>query len=483
MPARRGAQVLQRLREYPHEIWHQGERVPDVTTHPAFTHGVHSLAALYDMQWGHPEEMLYDSPTTGEKVGLSFLMPRTHDDLVRVRTMMGHWANYSLGMMGRTPDYLNRAMMAYAAGAEFLAQADPRFGDHARTYYAYLREHDLTLTHTLINPQVNRAVGPAQQVDPFLAARVKEETDAGIVIRGARMLATLPAADELMVFPSTLLRSTEDDAPYAFAFAISSATPGLRYICRETVDYGRSPYDHPLGARFEELDAVVVFDDVFIPWERVFLYRDITRCNQAYTATGAVVHITHQVVTRTIAKTEFLLGLASLLIDTIGVEQFQHIHEKVTEIWVALETLKAFMRTAEADAQLDQFGVMRPAWDPLDAARHFYPKTYPRLIEIIQLIGASGLVAVPTAADLHGPLTEDITHYYQAARATAAERIPLFRLAWDTALSAFGTRQVLYERFFFGDPVRMAGVVFQTKDRTALMERVRHFLAQSQQEL
>ena len=126
---------------------------------------------------------------------------------------------------------------------------------------------------------------------------------------------------------------------------------------------------------------------------------------------------------------------------------------------------------------------MCPAWDPLDAARHFYPKTYPRLIEIIQQIGASGLVAVPTAADLNGPLAEDIAHYYQAARATAAERIPLFRLAWDTALSAFGTRQVLYERFFFGDPVRMAGVVFQSKDRTALLERVRHFLAQSQHEL
>ncbi len=483
MPARHGTQVLQRLQEHPHEIWHQGERVKDVTTHPAFTHGLHSLAALYDMQWERPAEMLYASPTTGEPVGLSFLMPHTHDDVVRVRTMMRHWANYSLGMMGRTPDYLNRAMMAYAAGAEFLAQADPRFGDNARTYYTYLREHDLTLTHTLINPQANRAVGPAKQADPFLAARVKEETDAGIVIRGARMLATLPTADELIVFPSTLLRSTEEDAPYAFAFAIPSATPGLRYICRETVDYGRSPSDHPLGARFEELDAVVVFDDVCVPWERVFLYRDVPRCNQAYTATGAVVHMTHQVVTRTIAKTEFLLGLASLLIDTIGVEQFQHIHEKVTEIWVALETLRAFLRTAEADAQLDQFGVMCPAWDPLDAARHFYPKTYPRLIEIIQQIGASGLVAVPTAADLNGPLAEDIAHYYQAARATAAERIPLFRLAWDTALSAFGTRQVLYERFFFGDPVRMAGVVFQTKDRTALMERVRHFLAQSQHEL
>jgi 4-hydroxyphenylacetate 3-monooxygenase len=99
--------------------------------------------------------------------------------------------------------------------------------------------------------------------------------------------------------------------------------------------------------------------------------------------------MTHQVVTCTIAKTEFLLGLASLLIGTIGVKPFQHIHEKVTEIWVVLETLRPFLCTAEANAYLDQFDVMCPAWDPLDAARHFYPKTYPRLIEIVQQIGAS----------------------------------------------------------------------------------------------
>src|SRR5262249_56545458 len=139
--------------------------------------------------------------------------------------------------------------------------------------------------------------------------------------------------------------------------------------------------------------------------------------------------------------------------------------------------------TAEADAQLDQFGVMRPAWDPLDAARHFYPKTYPRLIEIIQQIGASGLVAVPTAADLNGPLREDIAHYYQAARATAAERIPLFHLAWDTALSAFGTRQVLYERFFFGDPVRMAGVGFHSKNTTRVVVGVALFLVRTRTRL
>jgi 4-hydroxyphenylacetate 3-monooxygenase len=476
--ARRGADVLRRLREQPPAIWYRGEQVADLTAHPALRGGAHSLATLYDLQWQHEAITLYPSPTSGRKVARSFMMPRTQEELVSISKSMRVWQDYTHGMMGRSPDYINRSLTGYAAGAAFLAEADPRFGTNAKRYYEHIRENDLCLTHTLVTPQANRAVSSAKQADPFLAARIKEETSAGLVIRGARMLATLPISDEIMVFPSTLLKNTEDDAPYAFAFCLPNNAPGLRFICRESYDYGRSHYDHPLGSRFEEMDAVVVFDDVLVPWENVFLHRDVNRCNQAYARTGAAVHMTHQVLIKNIAKSEFLMGLASLLTTTIGAEGFQHIHEKLAEIWVALEAMKAFLRAAEADAALDEWGVMRPAWNPLDAARNLYPRLYPRLVEIIQQIGASGLVAMPTEADLKGPLAEDIKKYYQAARADAHERIPLFRLAWDVALSAFGSRQVLYERFFFGDPVRMAGalVAGHNSEIQGYADKVREFV-------
>jgi 4-hydroxyphenylacetate 3-monooxygenase len=284
------------------------------------------------------------------------------------------------------------------------------------------------------------------------------------------MLATLPICDEIMVFPSTLLKSSEEDAPYAFGFVIPTRTAGLKFLCREGFDDGGSHFDHPLTSRFDEMDAVVIFDDVFVPWENVLLYRDISRCNQAYSRTGAVVHMTHQVVVKNIAKAEFMMGLAHLLVDAIGAEGFQHIHEKLAELWVNMETMKAFLRAAEADAALDEWGVMRPAWNPLDAARNLFPRLYPRMVEIIQQIGASGLVAMPVEADLKGPLAADVKHYYQAARAEAFDRIPLFRLAWDASLSAFASRQVLYERFFFGDPVRMAGALLASH-RSEILER------------
>lgn len=474
--ARRGAQVLARLRERPPELWHRGERIVDPTTAPGLANGVRTLARLYDLQWSDPAVTLFDSPAIGAKVGRSFQLPRTGEELRAVSRSMAHWAGTTFGMMGRLPDYINRSLSGYAAGAAYLGEADARFGDNARAYHAYIRDHDLCLTHTLSSPQANRSVHAALQADPFLAAKVKDETDAGIVIRGCRMLATLPVSDEIMVFPSTFLKNTEEDQRYAYAVCIPSDTPGLKFLCRESVDHQRSHFDHPLGSRFEEMDAVVVFDDVFVPWERVFLYRDVPRCNAAYHRTGALANMAHQVLVKNIAKTEYLLGLASLLIDAIAIEPFQHVQEKLAEIWVNLETMRSFLVAAEAEAAVDEYGVMRPAWAPLDAARNLYPRLYPRMIEIIQQLGAGGLVAMPTEADLAGPMTEEIKRYFQAARLEAVDRIPLFRLAWDTAISAFGTRQVLYERYFFGDPVRMAGALVTSHDRTRYMDRVRAFL-------
>jgi 4-hydroxyphenylacetate 3-monooxygenase len=483
--ARRGEQVLQRLRERPPTLWYHGEQITDVTTHPALRGGVATLAGLYDLQWQNPAVSLFDSPSSGNKVGRSFLIPRTLEDLRSVTAAMRVWQDHTHGLMGRAPDYINRAITGYAAGAAFLAEIEPRFAANALRYHQYLRENDLCLTHTLIPPQANRAVSTERQSDPFIAARIKEETDAGIVIRGCRMLATLPISDEIMVFPSTLLKNAVEDAPYAFGFSIPNDTPGLRFICRESLDYGGSHFDHPLGSRYEEMDAVVVFDDVLVPWENVLLYRDVNRCNQAYSRTGAVVHMTHQVVVKNIAKTEFLLGLAAMLVNAIAAESLQHIQEKLAEIWVNLETMRAFLRAAEADAQLDEWGVMRPAWDPLDAARNLYPRLYPRMVEIIQQIGASGLVAMPSAADITGPLAEDIRQYYQAARAEAFDRVPMFRLAWDVAVSAFGSRQVLYERFFFGDPVRMAGalVTGHNAQIQQYADKVRAFVQEGRDEL
>jgi 4-hydroxyphenylacetate 3-monooxygenase len=483
MAARTGSEFIQGLKEQPREVYIQGEVVRDVTEHPAFRNVIQSLAHLYDMQHdlAFQDDLTYIVPETGERAGTAFMQPRTREDLHKRSRAFKTWADYSHGMMGRTPDYLSSSLMAFAAAKDYFAQTDSKFGEYVDRYYRYARDKDLCLTHTLINPQANRSVGPSQQADPFLSARVADERDDGIVIRGARMLATLgPIADEIEVFPSTVVKADPADAPYAFGFSISCATPGLKFICRETYDLNRSHHDHPLGSRFEEMDSMVVFDDVFVPWERVFLYGDPEVANGVFGATDAVFHMAHQVIAKNIAKTEFMLGLASLIVDTIAIEPFQHVHEKVSEIIIGLECMRALLKAAEADAQVDRWGIMTPARGPLDAARNLYPKLYPRFVEIIQQLSASGLMATPTEADMNGPMGDTIDRYFTAARASSRDRIALFRLAWDTAVSSFGSRQALYERVFFGDPVRMAGALFNTYDRQPYMDMVREFIREGQ---
>jgi 4-hydroxyphenylacetate 3-monooxygenase len=480
MAARSGKEFLKRLSSSHPAVYVQGEELrAGIQDHPAFRNVVRSYAQLFDMQHDpdYKDILTYPSPLSGAPVATSFLQPTTQGELVKRRKAFQLWAEHSNGMLGRTGDYLNSCLMSLAAASDWFAQASPAFGENIRRYYEKVREDDLLCTHTLVPPRANRAVPGPQQSGGKLSARIVREDDNGVVIRGARMLATIgPFSDELLVFPSTVLRATPEDKPYSYAFAVPSDAPGLRFLAREPLDYGRTRHDHPLGSRFDESDAVVIFDDVHVPYERCFVLGDPELCNGFYVKTSAVVHMTHQVVARTGAKTEYMLGLVSLLAEAIGIEQYQHVQEDIAEIISALETLRAFMRAAEADAVINDYGVLTPAWAPLNAARNLYPRLYQRFPQILRKLGASGLMATPTQADVRGPAGADIEAYLQSATLGGPDRVRLFRLVWDTCLSAFAGRQALYEYYFFGDPVRMAGAYVASCDREPYKARVRTFL-------
>ena len=480
MSARNGAEYLEGLRHSNAEIWRGDERIADVTAHPALRGCAQSIAHLYDMQHDADlrDEMTYPSPTTGNPVGLSFLTPRTHEDLERRSRMMFHWSRFSGGMLGRSSDYINVEIMAAASAADFYSQNDSRFGQNARNYYEYARENDLCLTHTLINPQSNRALTASGHPSADVALRIVDENTDGIVVRGARILATLgPLADEIMVFPSTVLKAAADTATFAFAFTIPCGTSGMKMICREALAYGESRVDHPLSSRFEEMDTIVVFDDVLVPWDRVFLKSDPNLCSRHFPETGCLAHMAQQVVIKNICKSEFVLGIACSVAEALGSTEFQHVQEKIAECMINLEIMKACLRASEVDAQIDKWGVMRPDSAPLDAARNVFPKMYPRMIEILQLLSASSLMMIPPDSALKSPIAEDIDRYLHVANRDARDRIKLFRLAWDMACSGFAGRQVLYERFFFGDPIRMMSLLYRTYDKQPLMDQVNDFLA------
>ncbi|WP_125614621.1 4-hydroxyphenylacetate 3-monooxygenase, oxygenase component [Specibacter cremeus] len=479
MGIRTGAQFLDKLNSMRPHLVINGEVVSEnLTEHPAFTELAKTYAQLFDMQHDpqYQDALTYTSPTTGDPVNASFLVPRSVEDLKKRRAAISTWAEYSNGFLGRTGDYMNSALTALSTAKKFFEKADPIFGERIEAYYEMARENDLLATHTLIPPQANRSVSGSEQLGGQLSARVVEEREDGIVIRGARMLATIaPIADELLVFPSTVLRGTPEDAPYSYAFAVPNDAPGLRYLCRTGLHNGGNKHDEPLAGRYDEIDAVVVFDDVFIPNERIFMLGRPDLCNAWYQETGAGALMTHQVVTRTVAKSEFYLGLASEIAGAIGIDGFAHIQEDLAELIRNVEIGKALIIAAEAQGELNEEGVFLPHWETLNAARNWYPKASQRFPEIIRKFCASGLMALPGQADLE-VAGEDIEKYLQGKSLTGPERIRLFKLAYDASITGFSGRQALYEYFFFGDPVRMAGALVNSYDREPVRARVREFL-------
>jgi 4-hydroxyphenylacetate 3-monooxygenase len=381
-------------------------------------------------------------------------------------------------MMGRSPDFMNVNFAAWAAAADYFAPNRPEFKTNMVRYYEYLREHDITLTHALINLQRSRPAAGVFNLAEETALHVVRDTDAGLIVHGSRVLATLgPISDEIAIYsPRMRKMKEEEERRYALAFSIPCGTPGLKFLCRESFDLGRSHFDHPLGSRFEEMDAIVFFDNVLVPWERVFLLGDVDRLNDMARATHSSTHTAHQGAAKNIAKSELALGVALLMADTLGSGQQPHVQERLASLMADVEILKACLRAAEADAQPDEWGVMCPALLPLEVIRTRFTSMYPRMVEILQLLGSSSFMILPSEADFHTPLAPEIERYLATDTTTARNRVKLFRLAWDIAGSAFGGRQELYERFFAGDPLSRAQFLNNIYPKAALTERVQDFL-------
>jgi 4-hydroxyphenylacetate 3-monooxygenase len=224
------------------------------------------------------------------------------------------------------------------------------------------------------------------------------------------------------------------------------------------------------------MDSIVVFDNVLVPWDRVFYYDNVEAATDFMSRSSFHTFAYHQVVTRQIIKTEFILGVAQLLVKAINVSEYQHIQEKLSEIIIGLETMKALVEKSENDAEIDEWGFMRPSMIPLQIACNTFPKIYPRFCEIIQLVGASGMVSIPTEESFESEIRADLDQYLQAQCMNARDRVKLFRLAWDLTMSSFGTRQTHYERYFFGDPIRLSSNLYRTYPNDDYVKRVSEFL-------
>ncbi|QCJ42654.1 4-hydroxyphenylacetate 3-monooxygenase, oxygenase component [Bacillus sp. S3] len=474
-----GKKMLDRIDQMNTEVWVDGDKIQGkLSEHPAFKGILQTKASLYDLQNEQEliEQMTFKSPETGEPIGLSYLQPKTKEDLRRKRKMSEIWARHTYGMMGRSPDYMNTVIMSFASSSALLLKGKKNcFPENILTLYKRAQKDDLSFTHTFITPQINRSQYNFDSSNEPISAKVIDRNEKGIVIKGARLLATQGGlTDEVLVY--TAPRKFMDPAE-SFAFTIPSNTKGLRFICRESFVGGESNFNHPLSSRYEEMDSIVVFDNVLVPWDRVFFYDNIDAAVDFMFHSSFHHFATHQALTRQIVKTEFILGIAELLVETINVREYQHIQEKLSEIIIGLETMNALVEQAENHAEIDEWGYMRPSLLPLQVASNIFPRIYPRFCEIVQLIGASGMVTLPSEKAFESEISADLKQYLQAVNKSADERVKLFRLAWDLTMSSFGTRQTQYERYFFGDPVQLASNLYRHYPLTKYVNNINDFLA------
>jgi 4-hydroxyphenylacetate 3-monooxygenase len=470
MAIRTGEQYLVGIRDN-REVWLDGERVADVTTHPKLARMAKTVAAIYDLQHDPAlrDQMTFASPTSGEPVALSYMVPRSQEDLMRRKGALEIIAQSVSGMLGRTPDYVNICVTAARQMAHVYGKNDSRFGDNIVAYHEYVRENDLCLTHTFGHPQVNRSVAISELADPYIAVGIVDTTDEGVIVSGAKLLATLaPFSDEIF---SPVYRPLREDAPgdemYCIGFSIPVNTRGLKFICRQAYDGGQSLYDYPLSGQFDEMDCLAVFDNVLIPWDRVFSYRDVALGNEAVQKITLWRSYMQQVAVKNAAKLDLIIGMVHRIADGIGISRFDQIREKISEVIDTLATNHAYLRAAEADAVPVDGDLGEGIWlasEPLMAMRHWYPDAYQRVTQIIQQLSAGGLMLTPSEADLKGPLSADIEKFYQGVDLKAKDRIQLFRLAWDLIGTEFGARQTLYERYFNGDIVQLRQRRFASYD-------------------
>jgi len=458
-----------------------GERVADVTTHPAFAAGVRTVASLYDLAHdpANRELMTYPSPRDGRPINKCWLVPRTREDLVARRRAIKFWADASYGLLGRSPDHVASFFAGFAGSPDFYARGGQPFADNLMRFAAKAADEDLYISYVIVHPTIDRAKPAHQQAEPYLYAGVAAERDNGIVIRGAQMLGTGSVmSDYVLVTVILPLKSGDED--YAISCVVPNGAPGLKLYPRRPYALGpTSVFDYPLSSRFDETDSLVVFDDVFVPWEDVFIYKNLELTAGQFSVTAAHVLGNTQSHIRSWAKLQFLVGLVKRCMDLSGRSAASEMVAQLGDLAARVSLVEGMILGAEAAAAPDRFGVMRPNDAVLYASQVLQQAMYPTLLNQIRGLMGGSLIQLPaTVSELRTPgSAADIERYVRWPNAGSHDRVKLLKLLWDALGSEFGSRHLQYEMFYAGEPAAIQGREFRTFDWAAAEALVDRCLA------
>ena len=473
-----GQRFIESLRDG-REVWLDGERVQDVTTHPALTGMVHELARIYDLQHSAAfgEQMTFVSPDTGNRCSLSWQLPTSPEDLSLKRRNSEIWNEQSWGQLGRSPDILAPHIITLYNSRDALAAVkNPHcdFGENISNYHRFCMENDLFLTHALGDPQVDRSEQPQNEqravLEEDIALHVVEETNEGVIVHGAKQLATAaPISNETYVsLSATFVRRA--DPRFVLAFSIPTSSQGLKILCREPVSQFPGSFGHPLGALYDEQDSMLFFENVLVPWDRLFMLYEATPLLQRL---GSNVNFMGWAnLCRIHFRMRLMTAVATMIAEAIGVIEYREVAAKLGEMATYCEMWRHSMDGVEHDAFMTDGGLM--SLGSMSGMNIFFAQTSARMVQLLREISGSGMIMQPSENDLANPELRPFLDRYMRGKGVGVEyKSRLYRLAHDLAVSSFGMRQEVYEYWHGGDPNRNRINLMRTFDQDDVIERIR----------
>jgi 4-hydroxyphenylacetate 3-monooxygenase len=470
---RTGAEYLQALYDQ-RAVFLAGQRVADVVAHPAFAGAARTVASLYDLAVDPSSDMAYQADS-GARANRVFLIPRSRADLEARRLASTRWALATHGFFGRGPDHVAGFLAGFASAPEVFG----RFGDNVVRYYRLVRDQDLYVTYVIIPPHVDRTQIAPGQSEAFIQVGVVAERDDGIVVRGSQKLGTGTAiSDELFV--SCMVPQKPGDEDYALSFAIPVSTPGLRlYPRRPYAAALTDPFDYPLSARFDESDSLCVFDDVLVPWERVFVYRDVELTRNQFFLTPAHVLGNTQAQVRLAVKMQFIAGVGRKVAALSKSESQPQTIDILGDLAFLAAAVEGMLLAAEYNCRLDQRGVAVPDARFLYTIMGQQAELYPRALHLLRLLTTSSVIQPPDSclAMSSAETADDVERYVRSSGFSSEEHIKLYRLAWDLIGSEFASRHHQYEMFYAGAPSVSKGHALRNYRYDEAVAQVERFLA------
>jgi 4-hydroxyphenylacetate 3-monooxygenase len=474
-PLRTGAQYLASLNDG-RQVFVDGERVADVSRHPAFREAARSVARLYDIAAApeNRELMTFISPKTGSPVLRAFQIPRTHADLRARRLFHEKWAEATFGLMGRSPDHVAGFFAGYAAVPSVFAAAGQQYADNVVAFYERMRDEHLYLSYAIVPPQIDRSKPAHKQSDPTLYAGVVKERDDGIVIAGAQQVATAGVLSD-WIHLSCIHPLQPGDENYANCLAVPVNAPGVKLIPRRPFALrADNSFDYPLSSRFDESDSYVVFDNVFVPWEHVFIYRNLEISRDQWFKTPSHSLGNHQAQVRYVTKLRFMMGLAQRMIEMIGSAGQPPVQIAMGEIAALVSIYEGLLLAHETSAPVKD-GVLWPSVVTLYAAMAMQSEFNGRMLETVRELVSSSVISLPSSvADFDNPeIAPMIERYMRSGTLDARSRTALVRLLWDFLGTEFGSRHQQYEKFYGGSSFIVKQNVYRNFDfkrATALVD-------------